>query len=240
MFSEQVSWRRIGVLTASLALAACVTTPPVPSPRAVPLPGVVGPSPEEIRQRNIAFFLQRAEAAQRQGFLTQPAGASAFDYYLRVRQLDPANSRAATGIQGIVIELVERARDALRRRAFAEVASYLNQAEDLAPGNPLAAEVRSQMARERARAGTDIPQGEAVSLPAASLASRSEAVSALLRETAQRIRREDLRVIIVARSDEEGRWVYQQLREAVTGYRVRGDIRLGSPPRVILMAPGGN
>ncbi|MFC6981009.1 hypothetical protein [Microbulbifer taiwanensis] len=59
----------------------------------------------------------------------------------------------------------------------------------------------------------------------------------LLRGAAQRIRRGELRVIIVARNDAEGRWIYQQLREAVPGYRVRGDIKLGSPPRLLLIQP---
>nr|WP_255771974.1 N-acetylglucosaminyltransferase [Microbulbifer guangxiensis] len=220
-------------------LAGCVTTPPVPPPRAVPLPEraePARPSAEEIRQRNIAYFLRRAEEAQQEGFLTQPAGASAYDYYLRVRQLDPGNTQAATGIQTIIIEFVERARDALRRRSFAEVNSFLNRADELAPGNPLVAEVRTQLARERSRASADLPRGEVIALPGDSLASRGDAVTALLRETALRIRGENLRVIIVARTDEEGRWVYQQLREAVMGYRVRGDIKLGSPPRLILMS----
>ncbi len=235
------SFDRLHMIAASLLMVAwlggCVSTPPVPAPRAVPLPEPAGPSPEEIRRRNVAFFLERAEEAQRRGFLTQPAGASAYDYYLRVRHLDPDNSRAASGIQTIVIEFVERARDALRRRAFGEVNTSLNRAEELAPGNPLVAEVRAQLLRERSRAKLDLPQGEALPLPAAPLAARSGEVVELLRGAAQRIRRGELRVIIVARNDAEGRWIYQQLREAVPGYRVRGDIKLGSPPRLLLIQP---
>jgi len=223
----------------ALWLGGCVTTPPVPAPRAVPLPEPkpAGPSPEEIRQRNVAFFLARAEEAQRKGFLTQPAGASAFDYYLRVKQLDPGNRRAASGIQTIVIEFVERAREALRRRSFGEVNSFLSRAEELAPGNALVAEVRAQLVRERSRAKLDLPPGEILALPAAPLEAKSQEVVELLQANAQRIRREGLRVLIVARTDAEGRWIYQQLREAVPGYRVRGDIKLGSPPRLLLTQP---
>ncbi|WP_346838744.1 N-acetylglucosaminyltransferase [Microbulbifer sp. SAOS-129_SWC] len=227
----------------ALWLGGCVTTP-APVPRAVPLPKPqkpAGPTPEEVRQRNIAFLLGRAEQAQQRGHLTQPAGASAYDYYLRVRQLDSDNRRARSGIQSIVIELVARARDALRRRAFGEVNGYLRSAEALAPGSPLVAEVRKQLARERSRAGSQVPSGDEVPLPAGPLASRAESVVQLLRGAAERIRVDGLRVIIVARNDAEGRWVYQQLRDAVMGYRVRGDIRIGSPPRLILMQPtGGN
>ena len=220
-----------------LWLGGCVSAPPVPSPRAVPLPEQAkpqGPTPEEVRQRAIAYFLSRAEEAQRQGFLTQPAGGSAYDHYLRVQQLDPGNTRAETGIQALVIDFVERARDALRRRSFGEVNSFLGRAEELAPGNPLVAEVRAQLARERSRATANVPAGEEIPLPPGPLARKDESSMVLLRGVAERIRRENRRVIIVARNDAEGRWIYQQLREAVMGYRVRGDIRLGSSPRLIL------
>ncbi|MCX2778398.1 N-acetylglucosaminyltransferase [Microbulbifer thermotolerans] len=205
----------------------------------MPEPEPTAPSPEEIRRRNVEFFLDRAEEALHQGLLIYPAGASAYDYYLRARQLDPDNRRAAGGIQAIVIEFVERARNALRKRSFGEVNTYLSRAEELAPGNPLVMEVRAQLARELSRARQDLPQGESLELPVGQLDAKSDAVVALLHRAAERIRNDGLRVIIVARTDAEGRWIYQQLREAVPGYRVRGDIKLGSPPRLLLQL-GGN
>lgn len=237
MSSIGASCSRWICLFTALWLGGCVTTPPVPPPRAVPLPEPekpAGPSPEEIRRRNVEFFLQRAEAAQARGYLTQPAGASAYDYYLRVRQLDPGNSRAAAGIQTIVIDLVGRARDALRRRSFGQVNSFLNRAEQLAPGNALVEEVRAQLVRERSRASVRLPQGDTIALPAGALSAKSEPAIQLLQRTARRIQREDLRVVIIARSDAEGRWIYQQLREAVSDYRVRANIRVGGPPQLIL------
>ena len=44
-------------------------------------------------------------------------------------------------------------------------------------------------------------------------------------------------VLITSRTDDEGRWIYRQMQEAVPGYLVRGDIQLGSPPRVTLLPP---
>lgn len=234
--------RLVGISLAALWLQGCISTPPVPAPRAVPLPQKqepAGPTPEEIRQRNVAFFLSRADEAQRQGHLTQPAGASAYDYYLRVKYLDPGNRRAASGIQTIVIDFVERARGALRRRSFGEANSYLNRAEELAPGNALVSEVRAALERERSRARQDQPEGEALALPAGALSAKSDVAVQLLKDAARRIRAENLRVLIIARNDSEGRWIYQQLREAVPGYRVRANIKLGGPPRLMLQSPGG-
>ena len=36
-------------------------------------------------------------------------------------------------------------------------------------------------------------------------------------------------VVILSRSDVDGRWIYQQMRKAVPGYRLRADIRTGRP-----------
>lgn len=187
----------------------------------------------------MTFFLTRAEQALHKGQLTQPAGASAYDYYLRVQQIDPGNRGAQTGIQTIVITYVERAREALRRRAFNEVNSLLKRAERLAPGNPLAAEVRQHLLGERSRARLDLPESESIGLSAAELNARSGQLVGQLRQVAERIRSEQLRVIIVARDDAAGRWIYQQLREAVPGYRVRGDIKIGRPARLLLIRPSG-
>ncbi|WP_231759316.1 N-acetylglucosaminyltransferase [Microbulbifer elongatus] len=219
-------------------LAGCAAPPPEPPPPVVAPPPPVGPSPEEIRQRTVRHFLGRAEEAQREGFITMPAGASAYDFYLQVQQLDPGNAQAAAGIQTLVMHLVDQARDALRRRAFGRVSSLLNTADEIAPGNPLSAEVRKQARREQQRAREDValegPGAQTVSLPPAALSARSEAMVQMLGEIAQRIRQHQLRVIIVARDDSEGRWIYGQLRQAVPGYRVRGDIKLGNPPRLLL------
>lgn len=222
-------------------LAGCATPPPAPAPAPAAPPEPVrptGPTPEEIRQRAVQHFLQRAEYAQREGFITMPAGASAYDFYLQVQQLDPGNAQAAAGIQTLVMQLVEQARDALRQRAFGHANSLLNTADQIAPGNPLSKEVRSQSQREQRRAEQDIaqegPGAQTVELPAGPLTARSEAMVQMLKNVAERIRAHELRVIIVARNDAEGRWVYSQLREAVPGYRVRGDIKLGNPPRLLL------
>ncbi len=222
-----------------LLLTACAAPKPAPTvSQPQPAPAPSGPSEEEIRQRAVAHFLKRAEAAQREGFLTSPAGASAYDFYLNVQQLDPGNQRAATGIQAIVLQLVEQARDALRHRAFGRVNSLLNTADEIAPGNPLSAEVRAQVKREQARATADrVPAGagaQSVPLATAELDARSEKITRVLTGIAERIRQHQMRVIIIARTDAEGRWIYGQLRQAVPGYRVRGDIKLGSPPRLLL------
>ncbi|MCK7599062.1 N-acetylglucosaminyltransferase [Microbulbifer sp. CAU 1566] len=228
-----------GALLLTLFAGCVSTTPPPASPQPPPPPPQpVGPSPEEIKRRTVQHFLQRAEVAQREGFITMPAGASAYDFYLQVLQLDPGNTQATAGVQTLVMELVGRARDALRQRAFGQANSLLNTADEIAPGNPLSKEVRTQVQREQRRAREDVtldgPAAQTVALPPAELSAQSASMVQMLAATAERIRQHQLRVVIVARTDAEGRWIYGQLRQAVPGYRVRGDIKLGNPPRLLL------
>ncbi len=56
-----------------------------------------------------------------------------------------------------------------------------------------------------------------------------------LTEIAKKLKATNSLAMIIARTDIEGRWIYQKMRDAVPGYRVRGDIKLGSPARIQLV-----
>ena len=67
------------------------------------------------------------------------------------------------------------------------------------------------------------------------LSTRDPALVKRLAEVAQQAKQLQSRLVIVARNDNEGRWGYQQMRQAVSGYRVRGNIKLGSVPHIVLI-----
>jgi hypothetical protein len=54
---------------------------------------------------------------------------------------------------------------------------------------------------------------------------------------AQRVRESDETVLILARTDAEGRWIYKVMRESVGEYRIRGDIRITREPALVLQPP---
>ncbi len=72
-------------------------------------------------------------------------------------------------------------------------------------------------------------------LASADLGARNAAIREELAAIARRAREADSRLLIVARNDAEGRWMYQQMREAVDGYRLRGNIEIAPRPRVVLI-----
>jgi hypothetical protein len=43
--------------------------------------------------------------------------------------------------------------------------------------------------------------------------------------------------LIRARTDEEGRWIYKTMRDAVGGYRLRGNIDVSGTPAIVVSTP---
>ncbi len=74
-------------------------------------------------------------------------------------------------------------------------------------------------------------------LALAELNTRSDSLVDYLQAIARQVRFTRESVLIVARGDGEGRWIYQRMREAVKGYRLRGDILIESAPKLVLQAP---
>jgi uncharacterized protein YfaT (DUF1175 family) len=68
------------------------------------------------------------------------------------------------------------------------------------------------------------------------LQAKSPQIVSMLKDVAQKAKQTGEFVLIIARSDAEGRWIYQQMRQAVPGFLVRGDIKVGQPARVKLVA----
>jgi hypothetical protein len=69
------------------------------------------------------------------------------------------------------------------------------------------------------------------------LAARDPKLSESLQALALKVQRNDNAIVIVSRSDAEGRWIYQEMKKALPGYRLRGDIRIGKIPKIVLQDP---
>lgn len=225
-------------LSAGFLIAGCQSVAPQPEletaePQAVQLP-------RESRSEVVTRWLDEADRALSQDRLLEPADDNAHDRYRAALYLDPGNSRAQSGLHAIVLRYLDMARSAARRGAFAQSQELLNRANTVEPGSPmvqaLVAEVQEEQERQRQldeqHAGEDTYR-----LDAALLSQRDEELVDQLAELARRVQGSGEFVLITSRTDDEGRWIYRQMQEAVPGYLVRGDIQLGSPPRVTLLPP---
>lgn len=226
------------ILSAGFLAAGCQSVAPQPEletsePQAVQLP-------RESRSEVVTRWLDEADRALSQDRLLEPADDNAHDRYRAALYLDPGNSRAQSGLHAIVLRYLDMARSAARRGAFAQSQELLNRANTVEPGSPmvqaLVAEVLEEQERQRQldeqRAGEDTYR-----LDATLLSRRDQQLVEQLGELARRVQGSGEFVLITSRTDDEGRWIYRQMQEAVPGYLVRGDIQLGSPPRVTLLPP---
>ena len=221
------------------SLVACQTAPQ-PSPKK-PAPQVVtpqsrpAPKPVNTREQNIKRLLADADYALSQDQLLMPLSDNAHDRYHAVLLLDPGNSEAKTGLQAITLRYLELARSAAARSRYAEAQAHLKNARDMDPDNPLVEEFAVVLRKEIANQKPPTPYKPGPNehmLDAKALSAKDPELIAQLNDLAQVARESGDLVMIHARNDAEGRWIYQRMREAVPGFLLRGDIRITQQPRI--------
>jgi len=246
------SGRSILIVCLYTLLSACGKTN-VKEPEPKPVPDVarvpqktepVSKAPESASKRIENTLLKRAEIAFRAGQLTTPPHNNAYDSFQSVLIINPGNTQARSGVQAILLRYAELLRGAITKGRLLYAEGLLRQAETYYPANPLLMDIKRELIREKGREEETLLAGVPKSapgmeypLPGGALARKSPTVSAYLGRIAERIRESDESVMIYARNDREGRWIYSQLKKAVPGYRVRGDIRISRKAKISILPP---
>ena len=195
----------------------------------VPPPPVEQPGPVDTSlQDQIAWLLDKADGALRADRLTTPLDDNAYFAYLRVLALDPENSQAEQGIANIVERYLTFAIDRAHAGATKGANDFLNSAKSIDPEHPNIPAVARLIEDRR----TTSSQRHSISLP--SLDRRAPDLADNLSEIGRNAAETQVMVIITARTDAEGRWIYQQLNSD-TETRVRARVELGSSPSILLL-----
>ncbi|MXX28452.1 MAG: hypothetical protein F4Z45_01735 [Gammaproteobacteria bacterium] len=197
----------------------------------VQLPAEHRPRPAEpapVEDERIDRLLEAAAQALAEDRLTTPESDSALSFYQAVLALDPDDQRAQRGFEKIVERYVKLALTAADRQRYAQGRLMLERAREVDPAHPAIAPTERQLdLLENARR-------DKVRLDAGALAERASAVQSTLKRLGRRASEGGCRVNINARSDAEGRWVYQQLNSGAGDARVRARLTVASPPTVEL------
>ena len=237
--------RHLGRSSVLIVLACTLSACQIPfyanqkkQPAPAPAP-VVQPKPVVTeQQRVVKMLLLNGEYTLSKDQLLTPTNDNAYDYFRAALKLDPENTRAKGGLQGIVMRYVDLARQAAARGNYSQATTMLNNARVVDPNNLLIKEVADGLTEQIKSAPPVQPYRGGANeflLDASLLGKDDPAIIAKLTEIAQKLQSTNSLAIIIARTDVEGRWIYLKMRDAVPGYRVRGDIKLGSPPRVQLV-----
>ena len=200
------------------------------------LAGCQQPSPEEVVEQtppppvevpDLNPLLDRAEAAVAQERLIGgPDDAHAL--YRSVLEIEPDNADALYGIERITETFIQRARNAIRRERWTVARHLLEQAAKADGDHPSlhAANTQLRQLRDAERLQLDLSRDN--------LRARGKASAEALAAFGVHARKRNARAIIRAGSDIEGRWVYARLNDAPGYARIRGEIEIGHPPRVVI------
>lgn len=197
------------------------------------------------RRSPIASLLEQADAAYSRGRYTRPADNNAYDIYQAVLMLEPGNPRAQAGLDAVLLAYVDHVRRVMAAGQLDTAQELLSRGGDYFPEALMLTQLSDEISQARAAiaarrtqaAHADVLAGEKILLPELELDAASEEVVEQLTAIAERVRESRESVMIYARSDREGRWIYQTLQQAAADYRVRGDIRISRVPAVVIMEP---
>ncbi|MCW8194426.1 hypothetical protein F6455_06475 [Proteobacteria bacterium 005FR1] len=189
---------------------------------------------DDVRQ-----LLKDAESALAEDRLTTPEHDNAFDRYQAVLLLRPDNEQAKTGLQLIFTRYMSLARSALARSRPGTARALVERARLVDRDNPLLAELTAEISSAQQQLAQTVgsDKSKEILLDVENLERRDEKVVEKLQSLANQIKESEETLLIVARSDAEGRWIYQRMSEGVPDYRLRGDIRLGREPKILLLPP---
>ncbi len=197
------------------------------------------PVPANTVEDDVAKLLADAEFALSTDRLTSPIHDNAFDRFQAVLILQPNNPQAQSGLRKILLRYLVLARAAASQEEYGKARALLERARWVDKDDPDIEQFSREIAaasaaQKRNQPGSTVADNE---YPLAKDQLDKQAVGVVdhLQEIARQARESGNSLLIVARSDAEGRWIYQQMKEAVPGFRLRGDIKLGREPKILLL-----
>jgi len=232
----------IWFLVLCLLLVGCESQQPIPSERSSipdsqnevldirPLskPVLVIPSQPSEMERLIADILFEGLQALEDDRLLTPLEDNAHSRFQRVLAMDPENEIANDGLERILLRYVDLSQEASRRGLFEDAEELLGRAEFINEDHPSINLAWSLLQSEK-------ESGDLIfSLDTAEFLSRSEIARSRLNNIAQQARELDAFFLITAPNDDLARWMYLQMRNAVDGYRLRGNIELANQTSIRL------
>lgn len=226
----------VGAILAMMAvgLSGCLSTPVVPTVDRGPEVTAAEATPAPARDI-LKELLFAGLTALDNDHLSEPREGSAADYFGQVLDVDPDNAIALDGMQRLVERYLMLAQQAQQQGAREVAEGYLLRAEPFArQAHSLTAIETLRQAWGREQAQKLAPKNEFL-LDSVALDGRGEDIQWRLTEIAVVAMRANSRITIVSRNDAEGRWIYQQMREVLAEYRLRGNIVKGATPKVILI-----
>lgn len=183
------------------------------------------------RQRLIADLLYAGLQALDADRLLTPVDDNAHGKFMRVLAYDPDNEIALQGLQDILARYVQLAGEASRQGLFVEAELMLDRARFIDEDHP-------DIARASVGLQDEMNSGDLFfTLDAVEFSRRSERAQEQLIDIAKQAKQHGAFFLITAPNDDLARWMYSIMRDAVAGYRLRGNIELAGRTSIRLRMP---
>lgn len=195
-------------------------------------------------EQMVGRLLQQADKAMERAHVSSASKNKAYDLFTAVVLLDPDNKQARKGLNNIAETYVARTMDYAERKRWSRARSALDELERYFPDHSQIPALRqsindlSDIEKERVVVHKEAePVVDSIAIDAAELRRKSDQVQSVLKLVANRVQETHESVMIYARTDAEGRWMYKIMKEHVPGYRIRGDIRISQNPVIRILKP---
>ncbi len=205
---------------------------------------VMSPAAMRLREEVVYKLLRAGQIALKNDQLTTPEHANAYDLFQSVLTLSPSNAVAKNGLQAILIRYASLIRKELQDGNISGASRYLAVARSRFPHNALLNDAKKNILAARATLNSSTSHvaknshhENIVTLSVSHLNARANMIKTQMIELGQRVAASQEGVLIYARSDKEGRWLYKLINKGAVGYRVRGDIKLSKDPKIIIQPP---
>jgi len=220
-------------LVALIALYACVNPAPERAPTPAPAPPAQAEPPPvpppRIDMDRLDALLEQGDRALKDGRLLTPIDSCAYDYYREALKVAPNHPAALHGLERVAERYVAMAEQAAEKGQFDTARKMLDRARiadpDLDSIDATEAQIKMRSTAQRQHASLDVDQ----------LSAHSGELAAHLKTLGAQAKAQDSWVVIRARNDAEGRWIYQQMADSPGERRIRAELTLGSPPGVDLL-----
>jgi hypothetical protein len=176
----------------------------------------------------LTLLLDKANKAIERGRFVTPQFDNANGYYRQLLIFYPNNDQALAGIQNLTEILSLKAKQSLEVDRVRDYRVYTSWIEQIAPSSPLLTELK----------GLDPGQQDSRSswaISSSDLKARNSNAKKNIKQAALTAKAYESRVKIIAPTDADGRWIYQQMRVFADEYLFRSSLIIGDKATVVAL-----
>ncbi|MFT4997298.1 MAG: hypothetical protein ACJA0M_002281 [Chitinophagales bacterium] len=184
--------------------------------------------PQSQQLAQVTLLLAKANEAIERGRFVAPQFDNANGYYRQLLVLSPTNDQALAGIQNLAEILSLKAKQSLEVDRIQDYRVYTSWIRQIAPGSPLLAELKGlDPARQDG--------GNSWAISSSDLAARNSSARKKIKQAALTAKAYASRVKIIAPTDADGRWIYQQMRVFADDFLFRSSFIIGDKPAIVAL-----